>query len=209
MLFAALFPPRVRKPFGLPGPTCLLAADRPDLFCRGTTDISRASAHSHARALESRCVQGRPLGFWAWPAGDPCPSRVSTDRCCRELCLLQGCGHRIGALRADRTDVITGLVCPSHRFPATASGANPLMGFSSATPSLVCRIRCGSGHRGGATRPAARLPTSLQRFDETDALPIRRALPESRLRTGSLSEVSHRPGQMRSDVTVRRGARSI
>lgn len=134
-----------------PGPHAFWPPTVPTCFGRGTTDISRASARLHACALESRCVQGRPLGFWAWPAGDPSSSRVPTNRCCLELCLLQGCGHRTGALCADRT-------VQSPAWSVRAIGSRP---------PLPAPIRSWVSRR----PPVAGLPHSLRlwTFDRRDA----------------------------------------
>lgn len=85
-------PPRAHMPFRRRPPRFV--------FVGGPPNFSRVSAAvTRWRPNVGRSLGRRP-GFWAWPVGDPCPSRASTDRCCPGLCLLQGCGHHAGALRA-------------------------------------------------------------------------------------------------------------
>jgi len=118
--FAAFIPPRVKKHFCLFGPTCLFAATPHRSFFADEPPECLSAATRHMR-WAGRVVVGVADGLLGFaPVCGPCltvsprwTASALSFASCRVLDVLQ-----------TRPDLR-----PHHRFPATASGANPLLGF--------------------------------------------------------------------------------
>jgi len=99
------------------------------IFRRG---IGRSNFFTHIRH-KKRTIAGKHFGFWVFPRDKPCPHPlVPQPRADPALGIFL-----FQVFRRQRDALARARPRTRHRFPATASGAIPLMGFSSmfASPS--------------------------------------------------------------------------